>query len=76
MISAKNLSAVPTPQLLHGLTIISDHPKAGEFTMYCGLQSGTVPVRISINFWSHPQNRAGGPTPTDLCQAPFWANSL
>ncbi len=33
-----------------GFTVIADHTRVGELLMYCGLQSGVVPVSILINF--------------------------
>ncbi len=44
-----------SPILLLGLdfTVDSDHTKAGELLMKCGLQTGVVSVNIQIPFCSH-----------------------
>jgi hypothetical protein len=46
----KSPAKVPPNPLSLVFTAVSDHPKAGEAPMPCGLQSNAAPIRIPISF--------------------------
>ncbi len=56
----KNLDRLHYATLLPlGSTVISDHLRVGKLQTYCGLQSGTLPVSIPINFKSYAKPKEG-----------------
>ncbi len=55
-----SLGTTLPPQLPGSYTVVSDHPRAVEILLGCGLHSGLAPVRIPISFQPQPMQTAAG----------------